>query len=66
MKWAIIKKFSDYLYGNTFMVFTDNNPLTYVLQKAKLDAAGHWWIAALSTENQGSQNIKFKCPQYGQ
>ncbi len=30
------------------MVFTDNNPLTYVLQKAKLDAAGHRWIAALS------------------
>jgi len=48
LKWAVIKKFSDYLYGNSFVVFTDNNPLTYVLQKAKLDATCHRWIAALS------------------
>uniref|UniRef100_A0A3Q3JNV5 Gypsy retrotransposon integrase-like protein 1 n=1 Tax=Monopterus albus TaxID=43700 RepID=A0A3Q3JNV5_MONAL len=31
------------------MVLTDNNPLTYVLTSAKLDAAGHRWLAALST-----------------
>jgi len=49
LKWAVTKKFSDYLYGNTFVVFTDNNPLTYVLQKANLDATGHRWIAALSS-----------------
>jgi len=47
LKWAITKKFSDYLYGNQFIVFTDNNPLTYVLQKAKLDVTGHRWIASL-------------------
>ena len=29
-------------------MFTDNNPLTYVLTKAKLDATGHRWVAALS------------------
>lgn len=28
---------------------TDNNPLTYVLTSAKLDAAGHRWLAALSS-----------------
>ena len=28
--------------------FTDNNPLTYVLTTAKLDATGHRWVAALS------------------
>ncbi|KAK0134216.1 Retrovirus-related Pol polyprotein from transposon 412 [Merluccius polli] len=33
------------------MVLTDNNPLTYVLTSAKLDAAGHRWLAALSTYN---------------
>lgn len=49
LKWAVTKKFSDYLYGNAFVVLTDNNPLTYVLQKAQLDATGHRWIAALSS-----------------
>ena len=31
-----------------FTVLTDNNPLTYVLTTAKLDATGHRWISALS------------------
>lgn len=31
------------------MVVTDNNPLTYILSSAKLDTAGHRWLAALST-----------------
>ena len=51
LKWAITDEFHDYLYGNTFDVYTDNNPLTYVLSKAKLDATGHRWLAALSTYN---------------
>jgi hypothetical protein len=34
--------------GQTFSVFTDNNPLTYILTSAKLDATGHRWVAALS------------------
>jgi len=51
LKWAITKKFSDYLIGNSFVVFTDNNPLTYVLRNAKLDATGHRWMAALSAYN---------------
>ncbi len=29
-------------------MFTDNNPLTYVLSSAKLDAVGHHWVAALA------------------
>ena len=51
LKWAITEKFSDYLTGQTFAVYTDNNPLTYVLTSAKLDATGHRWIAALSAYN---------------
>ena len=47
--WAVTKKFHDYLYGNKFVVTTDNNPLTYVLTTAKLDAVGHRWLAELST-----------------
>ena len=49
LKWAVTDKFFDYLYGAKFTVVTDNNPLTYVLTSAKLDAAGHRWLAALST-----------------
>ena len=28
LKWAVTEKYHDYLYGNTFTVVTDNNPLT--------------------------------------
>lgn len=49
LKWAIVDKFQDYLYGTPFTVVTDNNPLTYILTSAKLDAAGSRWLAALST-----------------
>ena len=50
LKWAVTEKFSDYLYGakHQTIVFTDNNPLTYVLSSAKLDATGHRWLASLS------------------
>ena len=48
LKWAVTEKFHDYLYGNTFSVITDNNPLTYVLKSAKLDATGHRWVAQLA------------------
>ena len=48
LKWAITDKFHEYLYGSQFQVYTDNNPLTYVLTTAKLDATGHSWVAALS------------------
>ncbi len=49
LKWAVVDKLHDYLYGAKFEVRTDNNPLTYVLTSAKLDATGHRWLAALST-----------------
>ena len=48
LKWAVTEKFVDYLHRNKFVVLTDNNPLTYVLTSAKLDAAGHRWLAALA------------------
>lgn len=49
LKWAVVDKFHDYLYGAKFTVRTDNNPLTYVLTTAKLSATGHRWLAALAT-----------------
>ncbi|CAB4024346.1 Hypothetical predicted protein [Paramuricea clavata] len=40
MKWAICEQFRDYLYyAPSFVVFTNNNPLTYVLSTAKLDSS---------------------------
>lgn len=51
LKWAVTEKFHDYLYGSSFKVVTDNNPVTYVLTSAKLDAAGHRWLAALACYN---------------
>jgi transposase InsO family protein len=48
LKWAIVDKFHDYLYMNKCEVYTDSNPLTYVLTTAKLDATGHRWLAHLA------------------
>ena len=49
LKWVVVKKFHEYLYGSTFHVYADNNPLTYILTTAKLDAASHQWVAAWPT-----------------
>ena len=51
LKWDITEEFHEYLYGNTFDIYTDNNPLTYVLMTAKLDAMGHRWAASLANYN---------------
>ena len=51
LKWAVVEKFHEYLYGPTFDVYTDNNLLTYVLNTAKLDAASHHWVASLANYN---------------
>ena len=59
LKWAVWEKFYEYLYGsNMFEVYTDNNPLTYVLSSAKLDACGQRWVAKLANYN---FTIKYKC-----
>ena len=53
LKWAITDRFSDYLrYGHhAFQVYTDNNPLTYVLSSAKLNAVGMRWVNELADFN---------------
>ena len=51
LKWAICNKFKDYLYGNYCDIYTDSNPMLYVLLSAKLDATGHRWWAELSLYN---------------
>ena len=51
LKWAVTDWFHEYLYGGNLHVYTDNNPLTYILTSAKLYAVGHHWVAALSNYN---------------
>ena len=47
LKWAVVEKFHEYLYGLTFDVYTNNNPLMYVLMMAKPDAMSHHWVPSL-------------------
>lgn len=49
LKWAVCDHFRDYLYyAPHFTVYTDNNPLTYVLSTAKLNATGQRWVGELA------------------
>ena len=49
LKWAISDHFRDYFYYSLpLVVYTDNNPLTYVLTSAKLNATGHRWVGELA------------------
>ena len=51
LKWAVVEKLHEYLYGSTFDINTDNNPLKHVLTMAKLDAVSHWWVVSLANYN---------------
>ena len=52
LKWAVTEHFRDYLYyAPKFVVYTDNNPLTYVLSSAKLNATGLRWVGELAEFN---------------
>lgn len=45
LKWAIC----DYLfYTPSFLVYTDKNPLTYVMSTANITAIGHRWVGELA------------------
>jgi hypothetical protein len=52
LKWAVTEHFRDYLYyAPKFVEYTDNNPLTYVLSSAKLNATGLRWVGELAEFN---------------
>ena len=57
LKWSVCDRFHEYLYGGNFEVFTENNPLTYILTAAKLDATGQRWVANLANY---TFSIKYK------
>ena len=61
LKWAVCEKFHEYLCGSKpFEIYTDNNPLTYVLTSAKLDACCQRWVAKLANYN---FTIRYRCGQ---
>ena len=41
LKWSMMEHFKEYLTYAPFVVWTDNNPLMYVLTMPNLDAMGH-------------------------
>ena len=49
LKWSIMEHFKEYFTYSPFVVWTDNNPLTYVLTTPNLDATGHRWVGALAS-----------------
>ena len=51
LKWSIMEQFHKYLNSNNLVVYTENNPVTYVLNRAKLDAMGHHRAACLANYN---------------
>ena len=51
IQWAVVEKFHKYLYGSTFNIYTDNNPLMYFLTTPKLDAVSYPWVANLANYN---------------
>jgi len=48
LKWAICDKFSHWLKGRHFTAWSDNNPLTYILTKPRLDVCEQRWVAKLA------------------
>ena len=56
LKWVVMEQFHEYLSPyrknrNEFVVWTDNNPLTYIFSFTNLDAAGQRWVAHLASYN---------------
>ena len=51
LKWSLTERFHGYLNGGEFEVYMNNNPLTYILTTAKLDATGQRWVVSLADYN---------------
>ena len=60
LKWAVTEHFEEYLRYKPFKVKTDNNPLTYVMTTAKLNACGIRWAQELASFDFELEYIKGK------
>ena len=51
LKWVLTEHFKEYLPYQQFVVWTDNNPLMYIMSTPNLHAMGHQWVGALAQFN---------------
>ena len=58
LKWAVMDHFKEYLIYQPFVVWTDNNPLTYLFTTPNLNAYRHQWVASLANFN---FTIEYQC-----
>ena len=49
LKWSVCERFSHWLKGHSMTIWTDNNLLTYLLTKPKLDAREIRWVSKLAS-----------------
>ena len=49
--YPVTDRFHEYLYRGQFDVYTDNDPLIYILTSTKLDMTGQRWVASLANYN---------------
>ena len=47
LKWAVTEHFKEFLPYQSFVVWTDNNLLMYIMSTPNLDTTGHQWVGAL-------------------
>ena len=58
LKWAVTEKFNDFLYyAPSFTIYSDCNPLTYILSSAKLNATTIRWVGDMANYN---FNVKYR------
>ena len=48
LKWAVTQKFKDYLHQSFCDIYTDNNPVAYMVNKMNIDATSQRWCAELA------------------
>ena len=51
LKWAVTEHFKEYLPYQSFVVWADNNLLTYIMSTPNVDGMGHRWVGALTWFN---------------
>ena len=52
LKWSVTERFNDYLYyAPSFTIYSDCNPLSYVMSSAKLNATTMRWVGELANYN---------------
>lgn len=48
LRWAVCQRFREYLHHSTVDIYTDSNPVVYILKKMEIDAVSQRWCAELA------------------